>query len=481
VFVTSRPETTIRNMFGQAHIYASMARLALHHDIEEEVIRHDIRLYLRHELDELACNHRIPLPFPSGSVFSILVQRADTLLIYVRAVTAYIASPIGEPLEQLAELLDSSATSSPEQYTHLGALYHQILTKAHDTFGRSTTASQQFRAVLACLVLLKQSVNVSALASFANIAEPLCKNIIRSLSSIPLYDLESVAEPVRLMHPSLANCLTDQDRCNDSNYHVGSDVKSRLAVAIMRCYINTEDTHLLDEVVNLNSTAPRLAVRSDADKEHTTSCMSLADALRNRYDEIGHLRILEEAVRLGREAVGLCSSSYFHRAESCVNLGKSLRTQYRQSGEAAPPQEAVTLEREALSLCSTGHSKRAVSCASLASSLWTQYQQSGKATLLEETITLEREALRLRLIGHPKRVVSCTNIAISLRQQYNITAKTELLPEALTLEQEAATLKTQCTSYAKTLLSLSEQITQNRNMDLRSVCVRNSSGILIGN
>jgi hypothetical protein len=441
VFVTSRPESAITRMFGRQDIASCATSFALHLDIELDVVRRDVSLYLRHELDQIARDHRIPAPFPSSEAFHLLVQRADTLFIYVRTVVGYIASPIAEPSEQLAELLDSSTASSPEQYAHLDALYHQILMKAHGTFGRSTTATQQFRDVLACLVLLKQSVNVSTLASFALMTEPLCKKVIRSLSSVLLYELESVAEPVRLMHPSLANYLTDQNRCDDSNYHVGSDMRNRLAASIMRCYIDTEDVHLLDEVVNLDSGALRLAVCPDADKERATSCMSLADALRDRYSQIGQIRMLEEAVGLGREAVGLYSSDHPDRAESCVSLGKSLRAQYKQSGEAALLQEAITLQREALSLCPRGHPNRSHSCGNLASCLWTEYKQSGEAALLQEAITLQREALSHCPTGHPDRALWCGNLAISLSQQYDITAKTELLQEALALEQEALTLK----------------------------------------
>jgi DNA-directed RNA polymerase subunit N (RpoN/RPB10) len=441
VFVTSRPESSIIKMFGGAGVSSSAARLALHQDIEEEVIRHDIRLYLRHELDQIARDHSILAPFPSSEAFHLLVQRADTLFIYFRTIVGYIASPIGEPSEQLAELLDSGATSSPEQYAHLDALYHQILIKAHRTFGRSTAATRQFRDVLAYLVFLKQSVNVSTLASFANIAEPLCKKIIRSLSSVLLCDLESVAEPVRLMHPSLANYLTDQGRCNDVNYHVGNDVKSRLAASIMQRYIDTEDAHLLDEVVNLDSGAIRLAVCPDADKERATSCMSLANALRDRYNQIGQVGMLEEAVGLGREAVGLCSSGHPYRADSCVNLGKSLRTQYEQSGEAALLQEAIILQREALSLCPTGHPTRAASCGNLANSLGTQYQQSGEAALLHEAITLQREALSLCPTGHPNRALWCGNLANSLSTQYEQSGEAALLQEAITLQREALGLR----------------------------------------
>jgi tetratricopeptide (TPR) repeat protein len=441
VFVTSRPESSITNMFNRNDVSTSTARFALQ-QVKDNVVRNDISLYLRHELDQLAIHRGIPLPFPiTLQDFTELVNRADGLFIYVWTVTSYISSPIGDPLDQLAELLQSSiGSTSTKQYAHLDQLYHDILTKAHNTFGRGATEHQQFRDVLACLVFLQQSVNVATMAAFAEVTESVCKKIIRTLSSVLAYD-HAMTESVRMMHPSLPNYLTNQERCTDRQFLMDGQARSRLAAALMRCYVHTDDARLLDEVVKLDSEALKHALRDEGNSERGESCIKLAAALRSRYNQIGEAGMLEQAIRLDREACHLYTAGHPRHDKACISLANTLWTLHNRTGSKALLEEAMMLEQEALALRPPGHPGRAVTCANLANSLCTQYNQSGQADLLEEAISLHREALALRPPGHPDRADSCANLANSLWTQYNQSGQADLLEEAISLHREALALR----------------------------------------
>jgi hypothetical protein len=213
--------------------------------------------------------------------------------------------------------------------------------------------------VLSCLVLLKQSVNISTLASFASITELVCKKMIRALSSVLARNLELAVEPVRLMPPSLANYLADQNRCTDSRYLVSSHVRHQLTAAVMRYYIETKDARLLDEVVDLDHAVLELGLCSDNHEQRGMSCVSLANALRNWYSMVGNNRMLEEVIRFCRRACTLCPISHPDCASSCASLAVSLWPRYNQSGEASLLGEAITLAREPLELRPIGHPDRA--------------------------------------------------------------------------------------------------------------------------
>jgi hypothetical protein len=213
LFVTSRPERTIENMLNHRVIAGSITGLSLHRDIEQEIVRDDIVLYLRHELDRLADERSIPPPFPSEAEFKNLVDRAGVLFIYVRTVVIYVSSDVREPPEQVADLIRSDSSNVAEKFAFLDALYIQILTKALDNFGRGTAALRQFRDVLTCLVLLQRSPSVQLLAHLTGIEEQLCKSILRCLSSVLLYE-HKVQEPVRVMHPSFPDFLKAPNRCS---------------------------------------------------------------------------------------------------------------------------------------------------------------------------------------------------------------------------------------------------------------------------
>jgi hypothetical protein len=234
IFVTSRPEASISNMFGQPDVKELTQELALHRDIEQVVVQDDIRRYLRHELDQLVKKGRVVVPpaFPSDDDFATLVDRATNLFIYVRTIVMYISSDLEDPIDQLNDVLRADADRTSEQFTELDALYTQILSKALDGVGRGAAAQHQLRNVLASLVLTQENLPVAALAVVAGVEERQCKRILRCLASVLLYEHTS-HEPVRLIHPSFPDFLTREGRCADVRYFVdGAQNHSLLA---LRC------------------------------------------------------------------------------------------------------------------------------------------------------------------------------------------------------------------------------------------------------
>jgi hypothetical protein len=234
IFITSRPEASIKNMFGRADIHESTVGRALHRDIEQGIVREDIGRYFRYEFDKLAKDRYVPPPFPSDADFQKLVDRAGNLFIYVRTIIMYVSSEVESPVDRLADVLraDVDPEGAYEQFADLDALYRQILACALDGVGRNATAQRQLRDVLASLVLIQESLPVTALSALAGVEERQCKKVLRFLSSVLLYDHMS-HEPVRLMHPSFPDFLLSGSRCTDTRYFVnGAYYHSVLA---LRC------------------------------------------------------------------------------------------------------------------------------------------------------------------------------------------------------------------------------------------------------
>jgi tetratricopeptide (TPR) repeat protein len=445
LFVTSRPERTIENMFSHRLISGFTTALSLHLDIEQEIVRDDIVLYLRHELDRLADERSIPPPFPSEAEFSTLVDRAGVLFIYVRTVVMYVSSAVREPLEQVADLIRSDSPNVTEKFAFLDALYIQILTKALETFGRSTTAARQFREVLACLVLLQRSPSLQLLAQLTGIEEQLCKTILLCLSSVLLYE-HKAQEPVRLMHPSFSDFLRDANRCSVPDLVVNAEAHktllascSNLAIVSWARFRETRDINILDEVIIFSREV--LALCPPGHPGHAQSCEDIANALRTRYGETDDVGVLDEAIEFYRAVLDLRPIGHLYRATSCTYLAGSLMARYQQTGALDLLDEAIGLEREALDLRPLGHPDRSESCTNLADSLMTHYRQTGDVVLLDEAIELGREALDLRPQGYPDRSESCTNLAKSLVMRYQQTGDVVLLGEAIAVEREALDLR----------------------------------------
>jgi hypothetical protein len=265
IFVTSRPEPSIKNMFSRADITSSTVGLALHRDIEQSIVREDIGRYLRHEFDKLARERFVPPPFPSETDFQTLVHRAGNLFIYVRTIIMYVSSDVEDPIDQLADVLRADESRICKQFADLDALYTQILIKASDVVGRDAAAQRQLRDVLASLVLVQETLPVAALAVIAGVEERQCKRILRCLSSVLLYD-HKLHEAVRLIHPSFPDFLTHDGRCTDTRYFVsGAEYHSLLAlrcVQIMNVELRRNICDLRDPFLP-NSDVPDLEQRLD--------------------------------------------------------------------------------------------------------------------------------------------------------------------------------------------------------------------------
>ena len=144
----------------------------------------------------------------------------------------------------------------------------------------------------------------------------------------------------------------------------------------------------------------------------------LALHLSDRYDQLGAMGDLEEAIVFDREALSLRPQGHTDRSSSLNNLANRLSTRYKQVGAMQDLDEAIVLDREALSLRPQGHPDRSSSLNNLALHLSTRYKQVGAMQDLDEAIVLAREALSLLPQGHPGRSRTLTDLARHLRSRF---------------------------------------------------------------
>jgi hypothetical protein len=211
VLVTSRPEPSIERMFMRKDLNGAVTSLALHRDIDKDLVRADIARYLDRELGQL--RELIPgnPDFPGERDFHVLVERADTLFIYARTVIEYVSDPYGEPDARLSALIEADPERSSGKFGRLDALYSKILDDADKL---SNERDNALRRVLVTLALLKQELPVGELAVIAGVGERLCLEVLRRISALLNYQYE-MDEPVRLMHLSFSDFLSDRERCTE--------------------------------------------------------------------------------------------------------------------------------------------------------------------------------------------------------------------------------------------------------------------------
>jgi hypothetical protein len=215
----------------------------------------------------------------------------------------------------------------------------------------------------------------------------------------------------------------------------------RSASAIQTRFEQLGDLDALAEAVELHRQA--LALRPQGHPNRSMSLNNLAYALQTRFEQLGNRDSLAEAVDLHRQALDLRPQGHPDRHHSLDNLARALRTWFMQLGDLDSLAEAVELRRQALDLRPQGHPNRADSLGNLANALWTQFQQLGDLDSLVEAVELHREALDLRPQGHPDRHHFLNNLANALRTRFEQLGDLDALTEAVELHRQALDLRPQ--------------------------------------
>ena len=196
----------------------------------------------------------------------------------------------------------------------------------------------------------------------------------------------------------------------------------------------------LNEAIVLGRDALSLCPPEDEESRLTPSS-NLANHLSTRYEQLGEIDDLNEAIILSQDILSLCPPGHPSRSTSLSNFAVYLSTRYDRLGEIDDLNEAIVLGQEVLSLCPPGHPGHSVSLNNFASYLSTRYKQLGRIDDLNEAIALGRDALLLCPPGHLSRSTTLSNLASRLSTRYSQLGEVGDLHEAIGLCRDALSLR----------------------------------------
>ncbi|KAG2119296.1 TPR-like protein [Suillus clintonianus] len=195
----------------------------------------------------------------------------------------------------------------------------------------------------------------------------------------------------------------------------------------------------LDEAIELHRASLLLHPLGYSDRP--TILNNLANGLRDRFTQRGIPSDIDEAIEHHRAALLLCPPGHSLRSRSLNNLAISLQDRPgKQRDILSDLDEATELLRDALVLCPPGHSLRSSTLNNLANSLKARSKQRGIPADLDEAIELLRTALLLCPPDHPLRLTSLNNLARSLRGRFQQRGVSSDLDEAIELYRAALLL-----------------------------------------
>ena len=220
-FITGRPEPRIKTGFRLPLLVDSTDVFVLH-DVHPSLINNDIRLFLKHELSELAQRRQLD-EWPSDEDLDILCCRVSGLFVYAVASVKFLDSKLQSPkrrLEVIAglpECTDHEGKTHLDSKTTLDSLYTSILEVA---FGEEDPkVYSNVRSTIGAVVLLVCPLPPSGIAKLIGID---LEEVILSLTlvqSLLAFDEDS-NQPVKPFHKSFPDFITNPSRCTNTRFYI---------------------------------------------------------------------------------------------------------------------------------------------------------------------------------------------------------------------------------------------------------------------
>ncbi|EMD32016.1 hypothetical protein CERSUDRAFT_108969 [Gelatoporia subvermispora B] len=225
IFIATRPETYILDALR------SLGETAMLHwrDLQrEENIDHDIRLFIRTELERSAAAGGFPLLADRPNATDVLTQLADGLFIWARTVIRFLVQHKYLATRNYDILLASQEAKKPSGiYAQLDELYMTILNSAFDRSRGDEEAMHRIRLILAWITTRRFRLGVDEFEvspeglSVTGTHMEVTVDVMDRLRAVLIVDGDlTVTTTIRACYASFPQFLSDSARCTDPAFLV---------------------------------------------------------------------------------------------------------------------------------------------------------------------------------------------------------------------------------------------------------------------
>ncbi|KIL59264.1 hypothetical protein M378DRAFT_14960 [Amanita muscaria Koide BX008] len=230
VLLTTRPEA-LSNKDSTTQEGRKVFRL---HDIEDDVVNEDIRIYLKSSLSMEQVKERLPdlerQWCASDEQVECLIQASGKLFIMASTAVRYILDRFSyAPDSQIKELLDAFAQGRTP-FDNLVDFYTIILRSAIPDKCRNTRLVDRYQAIVGTIVLAQDPLSVHSIASLIEIDVDNVLVVLRQLQSV----IFVADNKPRAYHKSFVDYITDSEQCDDINLRI--DPTKRHTRIAGRCF-----------------------------------------------------------------------------------------------------------------------------------------------------------------------------------------------------------------------------------------------------
>jgi NACHT domain len=218
-FITGRPEDQIRSGFKLPSLRTKELPL---HDVDSATVDSDIKSFVTFRLDEIATRRRqaISGQWPSDRDIATILKKTSGLFIIASVILRFIDSPSTSPQKRLKLIVEPQESTICEGRSGINMVYHQILSAGVEHADEDDPVFfNQLHLVVGTIVLALKPLPRASLAEILEMTPQDIWMILTHLHSVLIMP-ESESEPIRILHKSFADFITDKERCPDAQHFI---------------------------------------------------------------------------------------------------------------------------------------------------------------------------------------------------------------------------------------------------------------------
>jgi hypothetical protein len=224
IFVTSRPERSIRMMMNAPEMSGPTNVLVLH-AVDASIVEADIGLYLTSEFERIARREHMPLhdqAWPAQKEIDALVALATPLFVFASTAIKFIDNGVSSPRHQLGLILRSdTAGRQAAPFRNLDRLYMNVLLAIIAAAEEVDVICGRFRRVMGAILSLLEPASIALLTNLLSMDKEEVEYALRPLGAVLDIPINR-HHTVRIFHPSFADFMTNSARCADQRFLVNT-------------------------------------------------------------------------------------------------------------------------------------------------------------------------------------------------------------------------------------------------------------------
>jgi hypothetical protein len=225
ILITSRDERDIRcALAGQLHVLIQELKLA------SENNANDILRFFRNRMAEISSTNKLTHDWPGDSAIFALNEHAAGLFIWASTACRFIDGY--DPPGNLNVIL-SGGMSTKEQ-SALDALYRSALESAVKDIWDDEYFRTDICSIMGTILVARNPISDKTIDTLLSLKRP-SRYIILRLGCVLHW---SETGPVRILHPSFADFLSDRLRCGSDLWHIDTLLHNRLLAVHCLSHLN---------------------------------------------------------------------------------------------------------------------------------------------------------------------------------------------------------------------------------------------------